>query len=189
MDALPYVDGQLESPGMRAVVRQLVEEEKRRFRPSRDYLAGLPTVAPSARPAVRAEMDRLAAGQPSVKLDTTRYQVLDPPAHKLKKTEAWREAALNACAQLEHQRLSRVNLEFAVHHAPKAWRLANAASTVLVERTGKQAAAVEERSRAVNRKRKAEQLAAGRKMRALDGEWFDLTVKNRELYAALHAAK
>ena len=34
-----------------------------------------------------------------------------------------------------------------------------------------------------------EQLAAGRKMRALDGEWFDLTVKNRELYAALHAAK
>jgi hypothetical protein len=40
--ALPYIDRELDAEGMREHVRQLIEQEMRSFRPSRDYVAHIP---------------------------------------------------------------------------------------------------------------------------------------------------
>lgn len=37
--ALPYIDRELDAEGMREHVRQLIEQEMRSFRPTRDYVA------------------------------------------------------------------------------------------------------------------------------------------------------
>lgn len=37
--ALPYVDTEIERPGMRERVRRMIEEEMQTFRPTRDYVA------------------------------------------------------------------------------------------------------------------------------------------------------
>lgn len=68
--ALPYIDTELDAPGMRERVRQLIEQEMQSFRPPRDYVAHIrvPELALEVRPArslpigARAPSRRLTRG-------------------------------------------------------------------------------------------------------------------------------
>jgi pre-mRNA-splicing factor SPF27 len=48
VDALPYFDQGYEEPGVREEAARLVEEETRRYRPTRNYLEYLPPVPEDA---------------------------------------------------------------------------------------------------------------------------------------------
>uniref|UniRef100_A0A672KTV4 Pre-mRNA-splicing factor SPF27 n=1 Tax=Sinocyclocheilus grahami TaxID=75366 RepID=A0A672KTV4_SINGR len=43
VDALPYFDQGYDAPGVRGAAAALVEEETRRYRPTKNYLSYLPT--------------------------------------------------------------------------------------------------------------------------------------------------
>ncbi|XP_038676102.1 pre-mRNA-splicing factor SPF27 isoform X3 [Scyliorhinus canicula] len=66
VDALPYFDQGYDAPGVREAAAALVEEETRRYRPTKNYLSYLPTPDYSAfeTEIMRNEFERLAARQP-----------------------------------------------------------------------------------------------------------------------------
>ncbi|XP_074920911.1 pre-mRNA-splicing factor SPF27 isoform X2 [Chelonoidis abingdonii] len=77
VDALPYFDQGYEAPGVREAAAALVEEETRRYRPTKNYLSYLPTPDYSAfeTEIMRNEFERLAARQPIELLSMKRHLV------------------------------------------------------------------------------------------------------------------
>ncbi|EGW08728.1 Pre-mRNA-splicing factor SPF27 [Cricetulus griseus] len=66
VDALPYFDQGYEAPGVREAAAALVEEETRRYRPTKNYLSYLtaPDYSAFETDIMRNEFERLAARQP-----------------------------------------------------------------------------------------------------------------------------
>uniref|UniRef100_A0A7N4P3C5 Pre-mRNA-splicing factor SPF27 n=1 Tax=Sarcophilus harrisii TaxID=9305 RepID=A0A7N4P3C5_SARHA len=66
VDALPYFDQGYEAPGLWEAAAALVEEETRRYWPTKNHLSYLPALDYSAfeTDIMRNEFERLAAGQP-----------------------------------------------------------------------------------------------------------------------------
>ncbi len=54
-------------------------------------------------PVIKAELDRVRAGQPMAGLDIARYRLDEPPLNKRNDLAAWQSALDNAHSQLEHQ--------------------------------------------------------------------------------------
>ena len=80
IDALPYVDQQMETiEQMKAYVDHLVAEEMKTFAP-RDYLSHLPEPELKflERPMLKAELERVQAGGEMAQMDTSRYAVAPP---------------------------------------------------------------------------------------------------------------
>ena len=84
----------------------LVEEETRRYRPTKNYLDHLPPLSLSAfeTPLLRGELDRVSARAPMDTLSMKRYELPTPPAGKMTDVAAWTECVENSKAQLDHQR-------------------------------------------------------------------------------------
>ena len=186
VDALPYIDSQYNDPTMKRRVDELIAEEMRSFKPSRDYLEAWPMYEPDFEdhPLLHAEWLRVCDGQPMSKLDTSRYQLDPPPVHMQKDPAAWQRAVNNAQAQLEHQATRLQNLELLQQHGANLWRAhlnsLDAASVTLQHAQQELASRVE----AVNRKRKAQQLQAAPRLQALEAEWVGAVKKNLEIEAA-----
>lgn len=45
VDALPYIDNEFNNPEVRLAVAQMVEDETKRYRPTKNYLESLPHIA------------------------------------------------------------------------------------------------------------------------------------------------
>merc|ERR1712088_157827 len=62
VDALPYIDHGYDEPGVREAALSLVEEETRRYRPTKNYLEHLPNLNLTAfeTPLLRTELDRVS---------------------------------------------------------------------------------------------------------------------------------
>ena len=72
LDALPYVDVQIDQvPQMKEYVQHLIQEEMKTFKP-RDYISHLPSpeLTFAEHPMLRAEMERLEADGAAGRLDT-----------------------------------------------------------------------------------------------------------------------
>ena len=185
VDALPYIDSQYNDPAMKAQVDALVDAEMRSFRP-RDYLAPWPLHEPNFddHPLLQAEWMRVCERQPMPKMDTSRYQLDPPPLEQQADPAAWQRAVENAQAQLEHQTTRIGNLELLQQHGAHLWRAhlntLDAASGHLSRADGDLASQIE----SVNRKRKAEQLAAGPRLVGLEAEWVGAVKKNLEIEAS-----
>ena len=105
IDALPYVDQQMETiEQMKAYVDHLVAEEMKTFAP-RDYLSHLPEPELKflERPMLKAELERVQAGGEMAQMDTSRYAVAPPSGEQASDPAAWKAAISNAKAQLEQQ--------------------------------------------------------------------------------------
>ncbi|CAI8008344.1 Pre-mRNA-splicing factor SPF27 [Geodia barretti] len=73
LDALPYVDQGYDEPGVREAAMQLVDEETRRYRPTKNYLDFLqPPKSTFETDILRSEFERLAARQPMELLSSPR---------------------------------------------------------------------------------------------------------------------
>ena len=184
IDALPYIDGEYNDPSMKAQVDALVEAEMRTFKP-KDYLAKFPVYEPSFddHPLLLAEWLRVSDGQPMPKMDTTRYQLNPPPDGQQNDLEAWQRAVENAQAQLEHQMTRLGNLELLQQYGANQWRAHLNGLDASTGHLARAHAELDEKIKLVNRKRKAEQEAAGPRLAALEADWVNAVKENLEIEA------
>lgn len=106
IDALGYVDVELEAPAARAAVQQLIRAEMASFTPpTSGYLAFLPEYAPAfaGRPRLQSEFKRVAAGVALDAVDLQRYTVRAPTGKSARDVDAWEAALQQMQVQLEHQ--------------------------------------------------------------------------------------
>ena len=113
VDALPYIDQGYDEPGVREAALALVEEETRRYRPTKNYLDHLPSLNISSfeTDLMKTEFERLNSRQPMDTLSMKRYELPPPPPGKMTDLQAWTECVENSQAQLEHQRTRIMNLD------------------------------------------------------------------------------
>ncbi|XP_065762678.1 pre-mRNA-splicing factor SPF27 isoform X2 [Muntiacus reevesi] len=127
VDALPYFDQGYEAPGVREAAAALVEEETRRYRPTKNYLSYLtaPDYSAFETDIMRNEFERLAARQPIELLSMKRYELPAPSSGQKNDITAWQECVNNSMAQLEHQAVRIENLELMSQHGCNAWKVYN----------------------------------------------------------------
>uniref|UniRef100_A0A3B3TWS5 Pre-mRNA-splicing factor SPF27 n=2 Tax=Poecilia TaxID=8080 RepID=A0A3B3TWS5_9TELE len=166
VDALPYFDQGYDAPGVREAAAALVEEETRRYRPTKNYLSYLPTPDFSAfeTEIMRNEFERLAARQPMELLSMKRYELPAPTSGQKNDITAWQECVNNSMAQLEHQAVLCSLFENMAQKELHKFR---------------------KQIQDLNWQRKNDQLAAGAKLRELESNWVSLVSKNYEIERAI----
>ena len=83
----------------------MVEEETRRYRPTKNYLENLPSFNSTAfeTEILKHEFERLQNRVPMDVLSMKRYELPPPPPGKMNDLLAWNDSVENSSAQLEHQ--------------------------------------------------------------------------------------
>ena len=83
----------------------MVEEETRRYRPTKNYLEHVPPLNINAfeTEVIKQEFERLQNRLPMEVLSMKRYELPSPQSGKMSDLAAWNESVENSSAQLEHQ--------------------------------------------------------------------------------------
>ncbi|XP_033119876.1 pre-mRNA-splicing factor SPF27-like [Anneissia japonica] len=183
VDALPYYDQGYDEPGVREAAYALVDEETRRYRPTKNYLEHLPVVEhmPVETEVMKIEFERLAARLPMEMLSMKRYELPPPPSGRQNDITAWNECVDNSMAQLEHQSARIANLELMSRYGANAWKLHNEILVKVLDSAQKIQQALRKRIQEINWKRKNDQIVAGRELRQLEESWISLVAKNYEI--------
>jgi len=187
VDALPYFDKGYEEPGVREAAIAMVEEETRRYRPTRNYLQHLPVVDVTAfeTSIMKNEFERLAARQPMELLSMRRYELPTPPSGQRNDVTAWEECVKNSQAQLQHQEIRIENLELMLEHGCNAWRMYNDYLVLMLQEAQKKLQEVKKKIQEVNWQRKNQQIQAGERLHSLEASWVNLVSKNYEIEEAI----
>ncbi|RMX54640.1 hypothetical protein pdam_00018671 [Pocillopora damicornis] len=100
-DALPYYDQGYDDPGVREMVNQLVEEETRRYRPTKNYLDFLATPDFEAfeTPILKKEFERISKRQPMDLLSMKSWVGLVTKNYEIERACAELEAELERLKQ------------------------------------------------------------------------------------------
>ncbi|XP_069679830.1 pre-mRNA-splicing factor SPF27 [Periplaneta americana] len=186
VDALPYIDQGYDEPGVREAALAMVEEETRRYRPTKNYLEHLPPLNLSAfeTEIMRSEFERMQQRQPMDVLSMKRYELPPPPAGKMTDIAAWTECVENSMAQLEHQATRICNLELMVEYGCEAWKSYLEVLVQLVTQAQKQLQSMRKLIQEINWQRKNMQTQGGEKLRQLEAQWVGLVSKNYEIEQA-----
>lgn len=186
VDALPYYDHGYDESGVREAALALVEEETRRYRPTKNYLEYLPPARYDAfeTETMKTEFERLKSRLPMEMLSMKRYELPQPSAGRMNDVSAWQEAVDNSEAQLEHQALRIMNLELMLQFGPDTWKMSNAVLQNMVQLAQKQLVDLKKQIQEINWKRKREQTDAGSKLKQLEESWVGLVSKNYEIERA-----
>ncbi|KAM4048204.1 pre-mRNA-splicing factor SPF27 [Anomaloglossus baeobatrachus] len=187
VDALPYFDQGYDAAGVREAAAALVEEETRRYRPTKNYLSYLPTpdYAAFETEIMRNEFERLSARQPLELLSMKRYELPAPSSGQRNDITAWQECVNNSMAQLEHQAVRIENLEIMSQHGCNAWRVYNENLVRMIESAQKDLQKLRKRIQDLNWQRKNSQLTSGAKLREMESTWVSLVSKNYEIERAI----
>ncbi|GFY78249.1 pre-mRNA-splicing factor SPF27 [Trichonephila inaurata madagascariensis] len=196
VDALPYIDQGYDDPGVRDAVFSMVEEETRRYRPTKNYLEHLPPVnlhafekcpkrywneAYNTKQVTNTD-SKLKVVKDFKNFESTelqQYELPQPPAGKMSDLAAWTESVEN----------SRLNWRNKPHelmgvYGCETWKACN---TVLVQMTNqaqKQLQDLKKKILEVNWQRKSSQNTAGEKLKDLESSWVGLVSKNYEIERA-----
>ena len=186
VDALPYFDQGYDEPGVREAALALVEEETRRYRPTKNYLDYLPPSNYTAfeTEIMKNEFERLQARLPMDMLSMKRYELPQPPPGKMTDVSAWNECVQNSQAQLEHQALRISNLDLMAKYGTDSWKMYNNTLVQMLEGAQKQLADIRKNIQEINWQRKNEQTASGAKLKQLGESWVGLVSKNYEIERA-----
>jgi pre-mRNA-splicing factor SPF27 len=186
VDALPYIDQGYDEAGVREAALAMVEEETRRYRPTKNYLDYLPVLNLSSfeTPVMRNEFERLQARLPLEMLSMKRYELPQPPAGKAMDIASWTECVDNSLAQLEHQATRITNLELMTKYGCEAWRSYNTVLVHMLSEAQKQLQELRKEIQEVNWHRKQVQTGAGEKLKHLEASWVGLVSKNYEIERA-----
>ncbi|KMZ06382.1 pre-mRNA-splicing factor SPF27 [Drosophila simulans] len=183
VDALPYIDHGYDDVGVRESALAMVEEECRRYRPTKNYLDHLPLPAssPFETPLMANEFDRIQNRLPMETLSMKRYELPPPPSGKLSEVSAWQEAIENSMAQLEHQWVRSLNLELMLDYGTEAWKAYLEVFTAMQAKAQLQLQQLKKDIQDVNWQRKQAQTQAGERLRSLEAHWVLLVSKNYEI--------
>ena len=185
IDALPYIDKEYEQPGVRDAALALIEEECRRYRPTKNYLDYLPLdLTCFETETMRLEFERLAARQPMEMLSMKRYELPAPAAGQKNDITAWNECVENSMAQLEHMGCRIENLELLEIYGCNAWKTHNEMLSKMVEQAQKQLAGLKREIQETNWQRKSDQMAVSTQLSSAHEQWNHLVHKNFEIEAA-----
>ncbi|KAJ1674095.1 hypothetical protein EV182_003977 [Spiromyces aspiralis] len=188
VDSLPYIDKEYNDPEIKAKVDALVEEElKSGRRPTRELDLPQPVTLFQGNPLLRAEYDRVKARKPMPRFDVERYKLEPPAGDAAASGKAWRRAAENAAAQLEHQALRMINLELLQQFGANAWQRHNFDLERILEEIQGSAERLRHECDLVNKARKAEQTEAEARLRRLQTRWIDSINKNLQIELACQA--
>ncbi|SAM80622.1 uncharacterized protein UBRO_02497 [Ustilago bromivora] len=188
-DALPYFDRDLElQPGLRSRVDALVAEEQASMAPIDPTTSSrLPPAYElfGSRPDLRAELERVASGQPSSHtLDSQRYTLPAPEGGDGAPLEAWKTAVNSAHAQLGHMDVRLKNVELMKKYGSNAWRLSNFQQEQDVRLLSEQVDAIKGETNEINRLRQKDQTEAGSKLATLEKRWTELISRGLQLEVA-----
>ncbi|XP_054716541.1 pre-mRNA-splicing factor SPF27-like [Uloborus diversus] len=186
VDALPYIDQGYDEPGVRDAVFAMVEEETRRYRPTKNYLEHLPPLNLHAfeTEVIKTEFERLQARLPMEVLSMKRYELPQPQAGKMSDLSAWTECVENSMAQLEHQATRICNLELMSIYGCETWKSCNSVLVSMINQSQKTLQDLRKKILEVNWQRKSSQNTAGEKLRELESSWVGLVSKNYEIERA-----
>ncbi|XP_022090053.1 pre-mRNA-splicing factor SPF27-like [Acanthaster planci] len=186
VDALPYHDKGYDEAGEKESAYALVEEETRRYRPTKNYLEHLPAIdhTPFETEVLKNEFERLASRLPMDVLSMKRYELPPPPAGRQNDVLAWNESVENSMAQLEHQAERIANLELLSKYGSQAWRVYNDVLVRMVEHGQQQLQQIRKQIQELNWQRKTKQKSAGEALKNLEESWTGLVAKNYEIERA-----
>ncbi|KAG9071158.1 hypothetical protein KI688_008701 [Linnemannia hyalina] len=203
LDALPYVDKQIDEPGVRSLVDKLIASEMKKMPKPRDASSlGFPDIDLfSSNTLIQQELDRVRRGKPmDPSLDLSRYQ-LDPPTSSSTTTTTsntttangsaetitpsaseelpegrtqWLKALDNANAQLEHQNQRVLNLELVQKFGGNAWNIHNYQLEYDVSLLR---GAVDKKKAEVmelNKLRKRDQMDVAESLQRLEAKWAEM---------------
>lgn len=187
VDALPYFDKGYEESGVREAAIAMVEEETRRYRPTRNYLQYLPNpnISCFETEIMKNEFERLAARQPMELLSMRRYELPTPPSGQRNDITAWEECVKNSQAQLQHQEIRIENLDLMLEHGCNAWRVYNDHLVLMLRDAQKKLQDVKKQIQEINWQRKTQQVQAGERLHNLEANWVNLVSKNYEIEEAI----
>ncbi|KAJ1029643.1 hypothetical protein NDA13_002886 [Ustilago tritici] len=188
-DALSYFDRDLElQPGLRSRVDALVAEEQASMAPIDPTTSSrLPPAYElfGSRPDLRAELERVASGQPSSHtLDSQRYTLPAPEGGNGAPLEAWQTAVDSAHAQLGHMDVRLKNVELMKKYGSNAWRLSNFQQEQDIRLLSEQVDAIKGETNEINRLRQKDQTEAGSKLATLEKRWTELISRGLQLEVA-----
>jgi pre-mRNA-splicing factor SPF27 len=186
VDALPYYDQGYDESGVREAALALVEEETKRYRPTKNYLDNLGPARYDAfeTEIMKTELERLQARLPMDMLSMKRYELPQPSAGRMTDVAAWQESVDNSHAQLSHQALRIMNLELMSQYGSDAWKVSNSVLQQMLDAARKQLVDLRKQIQEINWQRKNEQTSAGAKLRQLEESWVGLVSKNYEIERA-----
>lgn len=187
VDALPYIDLGYDEPGVKQSALALVEEECRRYKPTKNYLDFLGPINLHLFESeiLKNEFERMEKRLPMEMLNFKRYELPPPPANKQTDATAWFECVENSCAQLEHQATRLLNLEVMNEFGSSAWRVYNQTLKIMFDQAEMQLEGLKKEIQSTNLSRKTEQTYAGLKVKSLEDQWVGLVGKNYEIECAL----
>ncbi|KAH9640007.1 hypothetical protein HF086_008102 [Spodoptera exigua] len=178
VDALPYIDQGYDDPGVREAALAMVEEECRRYRPTKNYLenAGPEPSTAFETPALQREMERVQQRLPMEPLSMKRTigNSSNQKSGRLGEPTAWAESVDNSHAQLSHQAIRVLNLELQLQYGSEAWRSYLNTLQALVTRSQNVHSQLRKQIASVNWERKRSQTASGARLRALRRRWAQL---------------
>lgn len=165
----------------------MVDEECRRYKPSKNYLEFLPTLNTAAfeTDLMKNEFTRIESGQRIETMNTKRYELPTPPQGKLGEIQAWQESVDNSFAQLEHQSIRLLNLELMDKYGVETWKSALEIMVQMSARAQKQLQEIKKEIQDVNWNRKSKQLQTGEKLSQLNQQWVSLVSCNYEIERAV----
>ncbi|EEB15271.1 conserved hypothetical protein [Pediculus humanus corporis] len=187
VDALPYIDQGYDEPGVREAALSMVEEETRRYRPTKNYLEHLPPLNLTSfeTKIMRNENERMQQRLPMEVLSMRRYELPLPPPGKLTDMSAWAECVDNSLSQLEHQATRVDNLELMLEYGCEAWRSYLEFLVNEVSCAQKKLQDIRKEIQEINWDRKSSQTSGGEKLINLEATWVQLVSKNYDIEQAI----
>lgn len=165
----------------------MVEEECRRYKPTKNYLEYLPPLNTSSfeTDLMRIEFQRIETGARMESISTKRYELPAPPSGKLGEIQAWQESVDNSMAQLEHQSIRSLNLDLMNKYGTETWKFALEVMVSMSARAQKDLQDLKKEIQDVNWNRKSNQLKTGDKLNQLNQQWVSLVSCNYEIEQAI----
>ncbi|KAI9487229.1 MAG: Pre-mRNA-splicing factor SPF27 [Benjaminiella poitrasii] len=185
IDALPYVDRELDDENMKITVERMIEQEMRRMK--RKERSDLPLNIDlfEKDDLLKKEIERIEKKQPLDALDIKRYELQGPDDEN--ELEGWKSAVDNTKSQLESQAGSMFNLELLQKYGANAWRVHNYQLEADLAAIKKNTEVLRNKILEINRERKNEQTEAAASLSSLENKWSDLITQNLQVGIACSA--
>ncbi|XP_018331574.1 pre-mRNA-splicing factor SPF27 [Agrilus planipennis] len=191
VDALPYIDQGYDELGVREAATAMVDEECRRYRPTKNYLENLPPLNVTAfeTPIMRTEFERLQNRSPLEAMSMKRYELPPPPSGKLNELGAWAECVDNSQAQLEHQSVRILNLQLMLQYCCPIWQRYLQTLVECENSATKKLTELRQGIQEINWQRKSLQTKGGEQLTMLETKWVQLVSQNYEIEQTCTAAE